>query len=66
MLGKSNPQVDIFTHMIFERLVPKDHLLVLIDSIMDFSFVYDVVKDKYSDIGRTSQDPVMMLKICLL
>lgn len=66
MLGKNNPQVDIFTHMIFERLIPKDHLLVLIDSIMDFSFVYDMVKDKYSDVGRASEDPVMMLKICLL
>jgi len=52
--------------MIFERLIPKDHLLVLINSIIDFSFVYDLVKDKYSDIGRKSEDPVMMLKICLL
>ena len=25
-----------------------------------------MVKDKYSDIGRKSEDPVMMLKICLL
>lgn len=66
MLGKNNPQIDIFTHMIFERLIPKDHLLVLINSIIDFSFVYDMVKDKYSDIGRKSEDPVMMLKICLL
>jgi transposase len=66
VLGKNNPQIDIFTHMIFERLIPKDHLLVLIDSIIDFSFVYDMVKDKYSDVGRTSEDPAMMLKICLL
>ena len=66
MLGKNNPQIDIFNHMIFERLIPKDHLLVLIDSIMDFSFVYDIVKDKYSNVGRPSEDPVMMLKICLL
>ena len=66
MLGKNNPQIDIFNHMIFERLIPKDHLLVKIDSIIDFSFVYDMVKDKYSDIGRTSEDPAMMLKICLM
>lgn len=66
MLGKNNPQIDVFTHMIFEQLIPKDHLLVLIDSIIDFSFVYDMVKDKYSDIGRASEDLVMMLKICLL
>jgi transposase len=66
VLGKSNPQIDVFNHMIFERLIPKDHLLVKIDSIIDFTFVYDLVKDKYSDIGRKSEDPVMMLKICLL
>jgi len=66
VLGKNNPQIDVFNHMIFERLIPKDHLLVKIDSIIDFSFVYDMVKEKYSDIGRKSEDPVMMLKICLL
>ena len=66
MLGKNNPQIDVFTHMIFDRLIPEDHLLVLINSIIDFSFVYDIVKEKYSDIGRKSEDPVMMLKICLL
>jgi transposase len=66
VLGKNNPQIDVFTHMIFDRLIPEDHLLVLINSIIDFSFVYDIVKEKYSDIGRKSEDPVMMLKICLL
>lgn len=66
MLGKNSRQVDVFNLMIFERLIPKDHLLVKIDSIIDFTFVYDMVEDKYSDIGRTSEDPVMMLKICLL
>jgi len=66
MLGKNNPQIDVFTHMIFERLIPKDHLLVKIASIIDFSFVYDMVIDKYSEVGRKSEDPVMMLKICLL
>ena len=66
MLGKNNPQIDVFNHMIFERLIPEDHLLVKIDSIIDFSFVYDMVKDKYSNIGRKSEDPLMMLKICLL
>lgn len=66
MLGKNSGQIDVFNHMIFERLIPKDHLLVKIDSIIDFSFVYGIVEDKYSDIGRKSEDPVVMLKICLL
>jgi transposase len=66
MLKKNRPQLDMFDHIIFEKLVPKDHLLVKIDSIIDFSFIYDLVKDQYSPIGRGSKDPVMLVKIFLL
>ena len=66
MLKKNDGQIDIFNHMIFEKLIPKNHLLVKIDSIIDFSFVYEKIKDKYSDMGRGSKDPVMMVKILLL
>lgn len=60
MLGKNIGQINIFNSMIFERLVSKDHLLVKIDSIIDFSFVYEKVKDTYSSIDRGSKDPVMI------
>lgn len=66
MPGRSSGQVDIFNNMIFEKLVPKNHLLVKIDSIIDFSIIYDTVKDKYSSMGGESKNPAMMLKICLL
>jgi transposase len=66
MLKKNDGQIDIFNHMIFEKLIPKTHLLVKIDSVIDFSFVYEKIKDKYSDMGRASKDPVMMVKILLL
>lgn len=66
MLGKNTGQIDVFDHMIFEKLIPKDHILVKIDKIVDFSFVYEKVKDKYSTIGRGSKDPIMMLKILVL
>ncbi len=66
MLKKKSGQIDIFNHMIFEKLIPKNHLLIKIDSIIDFSFVYEKIKDKYSNIGRGSKDPVMMVKILLL
>ncbi len=52
--------------MIFDKLVPKDHLLAKIDSVIDFSFVYEKVKNKYSHLGRSSKDPIMMVKIFLL
>lgn len=66
MLGKNTGQIDVFDHMIFERLIPKDHILIKIDKIVDFSFVYEKIKDKYSAVGRGSKDPIMMLKILLL
>lgn len=66
MLGRKSEQIDIFNSMIYEKLIPEDHLLVRIDSIMDFSFIYDIVKDKYSDIGRKSDDPVVLFKLNLL
>lgn len=50
-----------------DDLVPKDHLIRKIDKSMDFTFIYDLVKDKYSDtIGRPSVDPVVLFKILFI
>ena len=50
-----------------DDLVPKNHLLRLIDGAIDWSFIYDLVEDKYSqDNGRPSLDPVMLIKIPLI
>ena len=47
-------------------LVPEDHLLRKIDKAIDWSFIYDLVRDKYSaDTGRPSIDPVTLIKIPL-
>ena len=47
-----------------DDLVPKDHLLRLIDKAIDWTFIYDLVEDKYSpDFGRPSMDPVMLIKL---
>lgn len=66
MLGKQSWQIDIFSSMIFEKLIPKDHLLLKINELVDFSFVYEIVKDYYSEVGRESIDPVIMFKLCLM
>jgi len=66
MLKKTKGQLDLFDYMIFEKLIPKDHLLVKIDNIIDFNFVYDMINDRYSSLGRGSKDPVMLIKIFLL
>lgn len=52
---------------LMEDIVPKDHLLRDIDRAINFSFIYDLVVDKYSeDQGRPSIDPVMLIKIPLI
>jgi len=43
-----------------DSLVPENHLLRDIDRAIDFSFIYELVQDKYSqDQGRPSLDPVV-------
>lgn len=66
MLGKNEAQFDVFDSIIFDKLIPKNHILVEIDAVVDFSFVYEQLKDHYSPIGRESKDPVMMFKILIL
>lgn len=54
--------------MIFQKLIPKDHLLIQIDNMIDFSFIYELVADSYksSSKGRKSYDPLVLFKLCLL
>lgn len=65
MLGKNNAQFDVFDSVIFEKLIPKNHLLVEIDSVVDFSFIYDYLKDHYSPIGIKQSVPGIELLKCI-
>ena len=50
-----------------DQLVPEDHILRKIDRYIDFSFIYDLVEEKYStETGRPSIDPVVLVKIGLI
>ena len=56
-----------FVMVSMDEMVPQDHLLRKIDKALDWSFIYDLVEDKYSpDRGRPSLDPVMLIKIPLI
>ena len=58
---KKREQIQMFC---MDDLVPQDHLLRLIDQAIDWSFIYDLVIDKYSaDNVCPSMDPVMLIKI---
>ena len=50
-----------------EEIVPKDSLFRKIDKYIDFTFIYDEVKDLYcKDNGRPSIDPVVLFKIVFI
>lgn len=56
-----------FEYTVLDDLVPQDHLLRLVDQHIDFSFIYDLVEDKYSqENGRPSIDPITLIKIPMI
>ena len=67
MLNKiENVQSEIIMYTL-EELVPKESLYRKIDKYIDFTFIYDKVKDLYSeDNGRPSIDPVVLFKLVFI
>ena len=58
---KKREQIQLFC---MDDMVPQDHLLRIIDKAIDWSFIYELVEEKYSpDQGRPSMDPVTLIKI---
>ncbi len=67
MLRPKSPQSSFYGSYLYDRIVPADHLLRKINAVVDFSFVNDLVKDRYTpDFGRPAEDPEFMLRLCLL
>ena len=59
---KFSPYMDIYN-----IIVPEDNMLRMINDLVDFSFVYDELEDKYClDNGRNAIDPIRMFKYLLL
>lgn len=52
---------------LYNTIIPADNLLRKIDSLIDFSFVYNELVSKYCpDNGRTAECPIRMFKYLLL
>ena len=49
-----------------DDMVPKDHLLRKIETAFNFDFIYDLVQELYSLVGKESIDPVVLFKICFI
>jgi hypothetical protein len=59
LITEKDVQVSFFS---LDQLVPEDHLVRKIENAIDFTFIYDLVQDKYSETGRPSIDPVVLIK----
>lgn len=52
---------------LYDLIVPKDNVLRRINELIDFSFIYNELVDKYcSNNGRTAESPIRMFKYLLL
>lgn len=54
-----------FVLLSLENMIPEEHLLKIINQIVDFQFIYELATYYYSAKGRPSIDPVIMVKLLL-
>jgi transposase len=66
MMGQHARSEALFYYFRLEDQVPENHLLRLIEKHISFAFVRERLKDSYSETGRPSIDPELLLRILLL
>jgi transposase len=66
MMGHQTRSESLFYYFRLEDQVPENHLLRLIDRHVSFEFVREKLCDTYSDTGRPSIDPEVLLRILLI
>src|SRR6201984_2901006 len=66
MMGQHDRSEALFYYFRLEDQVPETHLLRLIDKHINFEFVRRQVKSSYSETGRPSIDPELLLRLLLI
>ena len=66
MMGQHDRSEVLFYYFRLEDQIPENHLLRLIDKHISFEFVRLELKDSYSETGRPSIDPELLLRILLI
>jgi transposase len=63
MMGQHDRSEALFYYFRLEDQVPETHRLRLIEKHISFAFVREPRKDRYSERGRLSIDPELLLRI---
>ena len=67
MMGRrEQSQGQLFYEFRLDEVVPDDHLVRKIRSLLDLSWVYTELAPYYSEIGRPSIDPVLMIRMMII
>jgi len=66
MMGQHARSESLFYYFKLDDHVPESHLLRLIDKHVSLDFVRERLKDSYSETGRPSIDPQLLLRILLI
>ena len=66
MMGQHARSEALFYYFKLDEYIPANHLLRLIDKHISLAFVRERLKDSYSETGRPSIDPELLLRILLI
>src|SRR6202045_4481368 len=66
MMGQQDRSEALFYYFRLEDQVPLNHRLRLIEKHVSFAFVREKLKASYSETGRPSIDPELLLRILLI
>src|SRR6266536_42731 len=67
MMGRrKGGQSQFFYAFDLDKVVPPDHLVRQIDAVLDLSWVHKELAPYYSDTGRPSIDPVLMIRMLIV
>src|SRR5690349_8041306 len=67
MMGRLNhDQKQLFYSFCLEDAVPRDHLVRAIARVLDLSWVHAELAPHYSNVGRPSIDPVLMIRMLVI
>ena len=66
MMGEQRVQEALFYEFSLEQHVPTDHLLRSVDRFVDLSGIREHLRPFYSEVGRPSIDPELMIRMLIV